>query len=296
VEHFEVEDDDAMNTHELPTPARDDGAPSNPQGQLEKRKGPPRGTGLSRGGIDLPRLHSEPKLDHGDGSAEAEIGDEEEDAEDTDGDSREAEVAPELDGAWPIVHFDVALLTDPAAGHEARDAEWKKVFRGFDPYLRYYFASLGPYDEMDDVVAAIWRRAVRKIHTLKDQTKAIFWLIKIGRNQLRDAEKAQTRRLERQRKFVDSMIEDDEDWRDAIHSKLTEESLFDDRIDRKEFRRRFSELSDLDQEFAVLLKIDGLSHRDIVTRLGLKSEDASKARWQWMKKKLKKTLIGSSDS
>lgn len=201
-----------------------------------------------------------------------------------------SEPAPPVGGEWPILDVDIGLLTDPDRNAEGHAREWRRVFETFDPYLRYHFDRQLAYDDAQEVTGEIWYRAVRKIRTLTDPSRMLFWLIRIGRNALLDRRKADERRLERERAYVSGAIGEGVDWRDAVLDALSAEQLFDDRIDRREFRRHFADLDDIDQEFAILLKVEGWSHRDLVAHFGLISEDASKSRWQWIRRKLIKAM------
>lgn len=196
--------------------------------------------------------------------------------------------APPVGGEWPLLNIDIRLLIDPDGDAEGHVREWRRVFKTFDPYLRYHFEKQLAYDDAQEVIGEIWYRAVRKIRTLTDPSRMLFWLIRIGRNALHDRRKADDRRLERERAYV--MGGEEVDWRDAVLDALSAERLFRDRIDRREFRRHFASLDDMDQEFAILLKVEGWSHHALVTHFGLVSEDASKSRWQWIRRKLMKAM------
>lgn len=196
--------------------------------------------------------------------------------------------APPVGGEWPLLAIDIRLLIDPDGDADGHAKEWRRVFETFDPYLRYHFEKQLAYDDAQEVIGEIWCRAVRKIRTLADSSRLLFWLIKIGRNALHDRRKADERRLDRERTYVAGLEE--VDWRDAVLDALSTELLFRDQVDRREFRRHFADLDDMDQEFAILLKVEGWSHRALVTHFGLVSEDASKSRWQWIRRKLMKAM------
>jgi DNA-directed RNA polymerase specialized sigma24 family protein len=244
-----------------------------------------RSTGLKQGAPERPDIN-EP--DEGEDAGDDLVaGGESGEGED---DQLEDSVARLVGSEWPVLAIDLGLLQDPETDPVGHAAEWRRIFTTFDPYLRFYFEKRLSYDDAQEVIGEIWHRAVRKIRTLTDPASAIFWLIKIGRNAISDMEKAKGRRLERQRVYLDALAADDRDWRDEVLDAISAECLFDDRIDRREFRRHFSELSDINQEFAMLLQVEGYSHRELMQYFGFTSEDASKSRWQWIRRKLVKAL------
>jgi hypothetical protein len=99
--------------------------------------------------------------------------------------------------------------------------------------------------------------------------------------------------MKRDQKGLDLMTEDDgEDWRDRVLDEINRETMFHDKIDLAEFRAAFEALTIQDQEFAYLLKVDELSHEEVVRLLKLKSAEASRQRWRWIKKKLIQRLGG----
>ncbi|HEV7593911.1 MAG TPA: sigma-70 family RNA polymerase sigma factor [Gemmatimonadaceae bacterium] len=197
------------------------------------------------------------------------------------------------DDVWPVLTFDIALMANPDADQEARDREWSRVYQHFDPFLRYYFEDVMGYSDADEIVAAVWRRALRKISSLDAPENAWWWLIRVGRNYFLDDWRKGTRRMKRDRKGLDQMTEDDgEDWRDRVLDEISQETKFQDKIDLNEFRAAFAALSAQDQEFVYLLKLHELSHEEVVKRLRLKSPQASRQRWSWIKKKLIQRLSG----
>lgn len=194
---------------------------------------------------------------------------------------------------WPVLNFDIALMANPDADQEARDREWRRVYQHFDPYLRYYFEDVMRFRDVDEIVAAVWRRALRKISSLDAPENAWWWLIKVGRNYFLDEWRKGTRRMKRDRKGLDLMTEDHgEDWRDRVLDEISRETKFKDQIDLAKFRAAFDALPIQDQEFAYLLKVDELAHEEVVRLLKLKSPEASRQRWRWIKKKLIQRLGG----
>lgn len=192
---------------------------------------------------------------------------------------------------WPVLSFDIGLLADAETNPGRHEAEWRRVYEHFDPYLRYYFEDVMRYRDSDEIVAAVWRKALRKIGSLDAPENAWWWLIRIGRNYFIDQRRQEGRRLRNDRTGLDRMTEDTaEDWRDRVLDKITRETTFDERIDRRAFREAFAKLKDSDQEFAYLLQSEGLSHEQLVERLKLKSVEASRQRWRWIKRKLRRAL------
>jgi DNA-directed RNA polymerase specialized sigma24 family protein len=192
---------------------------------------------------------------------------------------------------WPVLSFDIGLLADAETDPERHEAEWRRVYEHFDPYLRYYFEDVMRYRDSDEIVAAVWRKALRKIGSLDVPENAWWWLIRIGRNYFIDQRRQEGRRLRNDRTGLDRMTEDTpEDWRDRILDEIAREKTFGDRIDLRAFRVAFAALKDSDQEFAYLLQSEELSHEQLVERLKLKSVEASRQRWRWIKKKLREAL------
>ena len=212
----------------------------------------------------------------------------EEDEEDASGDSFEPLKTAVPHDEWPVLNFDIALLTDPITDPERHNAELWRVYNHFDPYLRYYFEDVMGYRDVDVITSEVWYRALRRFGSLDAPENAWWWLVRIGRNYFFDQHKQDRRRLVRDRKGLDQMTEDaPEDWGDLILDEIShEEPRFRGVIDRQKFRKAFAKLNGRDHEFACLLKVQELSHEEVVARLKLKSVDASRQRWRWIKKKL----------
>lgn len=213
------------------------------------------------------------------------------DAEDEPGADLEMEKRSFVAKEWPVLAFDIALLANPDADPDLREAEWRLVYGHFDPYLRFYFEDVLGYHDVDEIVAAVWRRALRKINSLDAAENAWWWLVRVGRNHHLDERRRDRRRMQNDRTGLDRMTDDaPDDWRDVVLDTITRETTFQDEIDLREFRAAFGDLKDLDQEFAYLLAVEELSHEDVVSRLGLTSVAASRQRWRWIKRKLSQAL------
>ena len=217
--------------------------------------------------------------------------DDEQDADNELGADLEPERRPVSTDEWPTLDFDIPTLADPVTEPDRHEAEWRRVYKHFDPYLRYYFEDVMRYRDVDEIVAAIWRAALRKIDSLDAPANMWWWLIKIGRNYYIDERRKEARRLRRDRKGLDRITDDaPADWRDLVLDEISRETMFRDVVDRREFRKAFAMLKDDDQEFAYLLQVERRSHEELVGRFGFASEAASRQRWQWIKKKIIRAL------
>lgn len=213
-----------------------------------------------------------------------------EDGDEGDDDGIGEETVTHVASVVPTLALDIDLLVDPDTDPIRHEAEWRRVYSTFDLFLRYYFEKYLSYDDAQDVIGELWSRALRRIRTLVDPSKAAFWLIKIGRNVIHDLRKKGDRRSKREEVYTNTLVFDTEDWCDTVLDTLEVEHKFDGRVDLHEFRRHFKALSDEEQEFSILLQVEGRSHRDLMAIFGLSSIDASKSRWQGIRRKLIKAI------
>lgn len=193
--------------------------------------------------------------------------------------------------SWPVVDFDPKALADPTCNREGRDTEWKRLYRALDPHLRAYFETVTSEELVDDVVAETWRRALRKIHDLRDPGSLFWWMVRIGKNWLKDQRISDNRRQQREQKYAHRADQTDDDLETRLLGQLGAEVEVEGRvIDGPHLREAVSNLSLQNRAFLQLYVVEELPHADVARRLGLPSADASKARWHWLKKKLRDEL------
>jgi len=170
--------------------------------------------------------------------------------------------------------FKLGLLRGDEGSSQDRDSEWLRVFRHFDPRLRDFFGRRNQTLAVDEVVGEVWGRAFLFISTLKDAAALWSWLTTIGNNVIRDRMRSQLRHP------TGSLSES----KDAT---AVEESFVRTWIDREneaavrvDVQSLISRLPPVDREFLRLVVVDGLSHDEIATQLGLPSAGASRKRLQ----------------
>lgn len=171
--------------------------------------------------------------------------------------------------------FDLGLLADPEAEEPRREREWNRLFHTLTPRLRNYFAArVESEDDLDDLVAQIWRRAVLRISTVEAADAMWTWLVTIGVNLLRDQGRSRTRR---NRNFgLPSSIDEAEADR-ALVERLAGDFLSTALV-RDAVQRVRELVSDQDWELLQLWAVDELTHTEIADRLDLPSAQASRQR------------------
>lgn len=192
--------------------------------------------------------------------------------------------------------FDPGLLADDTAGRDGRDREWARVYGHFDPRLRDFFARrAGGPDDLDELMALLWRRVVRRIGALRDSRGAWAWLVVIGTNLLRDraAGEAAARRLQEgyaAERASDLQGGEAADPAPSALARLAEEGAtgLAERlgVDPAEFARRLEALPAADRALVRLKVLDGLEHEQIAERLGLASAAASRQRFARLRRRL----------
>jgi RNA polymerase sigma-70 factor (ECF subfamily) len=170
--------------------------------------------------------------------------------------------------------FKLSLLRGDEGSSQDRDLEWLRVFRHFDPRLRDFFGRRGQALPVDEIVGEVWGRAFLFISTLKDAAALWSWLTTIGNNVIRDRIRSQGRHPS------DSLS-------DSTYATAVEESFVRAWIDaeneavvRVDVQSLISRLPPADRELLRLVAVDGLSHDEIATQLGLPSAGASRKRLQ----------------
>ena len=190
--------------------------------------------------------------------------------------------------------FDLALLADEAAPEPLRQAEWRRFFRHFDPRLRSYFAPRVPdADELDDLVAELWRRVLLRVGRLKSASALWSWMIQIGVNLLRDLGRQGVRREDRRVSLEELTAAE---LQDAVVPRVIDRS--DMGPQGEHFKGILKTLLAVDRELLELYAIDELTHAEIATRLNLPGAAASRKRLQRLRSyvldRLKKT-VGESN-
>ena len=173
--------------------------------------------------------------------------------------------------------FDLQLLQGLAGDVTAQDAEWLQAFRHFNPRLNSFFERrCDPDYSQDELVTDIWSRACLHVQSLRSSSALWSWLTTIGNNLLADHRRHRAR--DRESSFTDLGDGDDNvaqllaGWLQP-ETRETDDSLLDD-------------LSSEEREFLELYAIDGLSHEEIASRLGLSSPAASRQRLRRLRLRL----------
>lgn len=179
--------------------------------------------------------------------------------------------------------FKLGVLRGDEGSSQDRDMEWLRVFRHFDPRLRDFFGRRDQPLAADEVVGEIWGRAFLFISTLKDAAALWSWLTTIGNNVIRDRIRAHVRHP------IGSLSNS----KDAV---AVEESFVRTWIDaenetavRVDVQSLIARLPPADRELLHLVAVDGLSHDEIATQLGLPSAGASRKRLQRLRVRVQET-------
>lgn len=172
--------------------------------------------------------------------------------------------------------FDLALLADETAPEPLRQTEWRRFFRHFDPRLRSFFATRVPdEDELDDLVAELWRRVLLRVGRLKSASALWSWMVQIGVNLLRDLGRQGVRR-EGHRVSLQELTE--AELRDMVVPRVVDRP--DTGPHGEHLKGILKRLSAVDRELLELYAIDELTHAEIATRLSLPGAAASRKRLQ----------------
>lgn len=190
-------------------------------------------------------------------------------------------------GEHGSLQFDLRLLSDPEAEGPQRETEWHRLFHTMTPRLRYYFAGrVDSADDLDDLLAAIWQRAVLRISALRAEHALWGWLVAIGVNLLRDQGRARERR-DRQLGRRGSIEEVEADPTvvgrlagDFVSAALMKEAA-------RQVRRWVSEE---DWELLQLWAVDELTHSEIADRMKLPSPEACRQRVSRLCSRLRRQL------
>lgn len=171
--------------------------------------------------------------------------------------------------------FDIELLSDPEADGLRREREWNRLFQTMMPRLESFFERrVQNGDELDDLLAGVWQRAVLRISTLEAAEALWPWLVAVGVNLLRDRGRAHTRQGQRLgRPVALEAMEADR----AVAERLAGDFVSTDRAhDASQLLRGW--VTGDDWELLQLWAVDELTHSEIATRLHLASPEASRKR------------------
>ncbi len=179
--------------------------------------------------------------------------------------------------------FKLGVLRGDEGSSQDRDMEWLRVFRHFDPRLRDFFGRRDQALPADEIVGEVWGRAFLFISTLKDTAALWSWLTTIGNNVIRDRVRSQLRHP------TGSLSES------AVVTAAEESfvrawiDLLNDTAVRGDVQSLISRLPLADREFLRLVAVDGLSHVEIATQLGLPSAAASRQRLRRLRVQLQES-------
>lgn len=184
------------------------------------------------------------------------------------------------------LEFDPRLLFDHAVDEAVREREWLRVFRHFDPKLRTHFGRfiLDPF-ELDDLLAQVWRAALRKLGTLRSYRAAWSYLLRIGHNRLKDRWKNDARRRAMLDAYgVIALIEEDARYEAAVAGGDPLPSSWP--LSPEEVVERVAVLSTEDRLLIELRHTRGLTHEEAATELGI-SAAAARKRYSRLLKQLR---------
>jgi RNA polymerase sigma factor (sigma-70 family) len=165
--------------------------------------------------------------------------------------------------------FDLATLRGDAGDSASQEEVWLRVYRHFHPRLDSFFRTRCSTDySLDELLTDLWSRACLHIRSLRSSDALWSWLTTIGNNLLADAR----RRLGRSREVVFSDLGDADKQVERLLAGWISPSV--DEIDTSVLEGLTAE----ERELLALYAVDGLSHGEIATRLGLASAAASRQR------------------
>jgi DNA-directed RNA polymerase specialized sigma24 family protein len=182
--------------------------------------------------------------------------------------------------------FDLELLKDPDSHPVAHASEWKRLFEHFTPRLDSYFRERVPdVSDREDLISVIWERTVENLHRLDSDAVFWNWFRRVGENRLVDIQRSRTSER-RSREQLDRECMSSDTAVDDVLSRLSTDPYAGTGIGPDELRSRYLLLSDPDRAF-ILLILNDVPHRQIATRLGLVSEQASRQRWKRIRARLR---------
>ena len=153
---------------------------------------------------------------------------------------------------------------------------FERLFRRFQPKLRYYVRRLDPAgDHVDDTLQDIWIKTVREIGSLKDPQAFVAWLYAIARRQVYGIARVRVPFVQLTDEHLQQVTEQDE-------------PVFTDE-DATGIHEALGELNAKHREILTLSFLEDLSHQQIAEILGLKPGTV-KSRIYYAKQSLRKEL------
>jgi RNA polymerase sigma factor (sigma-70 family) len=185
--------------------------------------------------------------------------------------------------------FNTKLLGDPDSNGPEREREWSRLFHAMTPRLRHFFARRVAFDELDDLIAKIWQRAVLRIGALDEPDALWSWLVTIGVNLVKDGIRTAVRQNERlgRQTSLDEMKMDE-----RIAERLAGDFLVTTQLLEGSKLVRES-VSDSEWELLQLWAIDDLTHAEIADRMSLASAVASRQQVSRLCRRLREQLASA---
>jgi RNA polymerase sigma factor (sigma-70 family) len=172
------------------------------------------------------------------------------------------------------IDFDPKLLADSDGDPAIRDRQWSLVHRHFTKRLNDFFAGRVPDPtEREELIAMIWRRALRSFGSLRSPRATWNWLRQIGENALKDRWKSQNAERKNSKKLATYTTVEESLFHEGptVLESLAQDDAFGDGrwpVDRATLLRRLTELSSEELRYLRLRLIEGLEHEEIAEMLG----------------------------
>lgn len=199
---------------------------------------------------------------------------------------------PAAQGGWARERFlfDVNLLTNLDGDERAREAEWLRVFRHFDPRLRDYLSErIRDENELDELMLRLWRRALRGLPRLQHAGGALNYLRKIADNLVRDRRRDARRAARRQASLAREAA-----WAEEDRIAVAEGEDGDERpptgITPAQLTAILEEFPPDYRDVLTLRLLGGLEHQEIAEQLGLPTAQAASQRFSRARRLLKERL------
>lgn len=196
--------------------------------------------------------------------------------------------------------YDLARIAPDWPDEDERLAEWERLLGHYLPRLRDYFGKREKdSDVVDEVVSHVLRRALLKLHEIGDAAATWNWMCRTGRNHLTDLARRQRVQTKRRASYethlgvmgqdvalpdlvyrvADQRADGNDEAADAAFPGEDDGNLGGRiPIDRATYEARLAELSPIDRRLLELIEVEGRSHAEAVTILGLTSAAASRKR------------------
>lgn len=153
---------------------------------------------------------------------------------------------------------------------------FERLFRRFQPKLRYYVRRLDPAgNHADDTLQDIWIKVVREVGSLKEPRAFVAWLYAIARHEVYGRARVRDPFVELTDEHLQQVTEQDE-------PVVTDE-------DATRIHEALDEIKANHREILTLSFLEDLSHQQIAEILGLKPGTV-KSRIYYAKQSLRKEL------